>query len=291
MTSVVQVSYAISDSEADAEDTSLESEDVEIKIEPESDSENESHHDEDTSHMEGQVVTEDVSTGHKGLADVMAKILVKQTPTERSVILSKGQTDQELAKKPKKTDENVGFQVVTNEETQKVSSTHQVKKEVEIKMKGKDKALKKKSWEELGRVRPNPLLKDRERTLQRMATRGVVQLFNAVNKQQGMLREQLAEIGGSEIRREKVMQSMTKGKFMDILKDTSTKAEFGRGERKLKKEVKSEPDMEEETEKPSWGVLREDFLMGGKMTNWDKEDSGSEDGASDPDINDSDFDT
>jgi len=49
--------------------------------------------------------------------------------------------------------------------------------------------------------------------------RGVVQLFNAVHKQQMLLEGRLAEAGSSERLREKAVQSLTKGRFLDMLKN------------------------------------------------------------------------
>jgi len=49
--------------------------------------------------------------------------------------------------------------------------------------------------------------------------RGVVQLFNAVRKQQTLLEGKLSEAGPSERRREKAVQSLTKGRFLDMLKN------------------------------------------------------------------------
>jgi len=49
--------------------------------------------------------------------------------------------------------------------------------------------------------------------------RGVVQLFNAVHRQQSLLQGKLAEVGPSERRREKAVQSFTKGRFFDMLKN------------------------------------------------------------------------
>jgi hypothetical protein len=49
------------------------------------------------------------------------------------------------------------------------------------------------------------------------AHRGVVQLFNAVDQQQKRLESQLKEAGGSEIKRDKVMRSLDKRAFIDIL--------------------------------------------------------------------------
>ena len=50
--------------------------------------------------------------------------------------------------------------------------------------------------------------------------RGVVQLFNAVRKQQKTREEKLKEVGGSQRKRAKVEASLTKGDFLDMLKGT-----------------------------------------------------------------------
>ena len=46
-----------------------------------------------------------------------------------------------------------------------------------------------------------------------------MQLFNAVHKQQMLLEGKLADAGPSERRREKAVQSLTKGRFLDMLKN------------------------------------------------------------------------
>ena len=52
--------------------------------------------------------------------------------------------------------------------------------------------------------------------------RGVIQLFNAVKKQQKMVEEKLKEAGSSVRRRDTALQTMTKGQFLDVLKNTAT---------------------------------------------------------------------
>lgn len=54
-----------------------------------------------------------------------------------------------------------------------------------------------------------------------MAYRGVVQLFNAVRQQQKSLEGQLKEAGSSERKRDKVMKSLDKRAFIDILLGSS----------------------------------------------------------------------
>jgi hypothetical protein len=54
-----------------------------------------------------------------------------------------------------------------------------------------------------------------------MARRGVVQLFNAVRQQQKSLESQLNEAGSSERKRDKVMKSLNKQAFIEILRGHS----------------------------------------------------------------------
>ena len=39
----------------------------------------------------------------------------------------------------------------------------------------------------------------------------------------------------------------------------------------VKNEVKDEPDDEDEENESTWKILRDDFMMGAKMKDWDKE--------------------
>ena len=53
-----------------------------------------------------------------------------------------------------------------------------------------------------------------------------MQLFNAVRSQQRSLEEKLKDAGASERKREKVMESITKGKFLDMLKGDNKGRDF-----------------------------------------------------------------
>uniref|UniRef100_A0A3P9HRL9 RRP15-like protein n=1 Tax=Oryzias latipes TaxID=8090 RepID=A0A3P9HRL9_ORYLA len=113
---------------------------------------------------------------------------------------------------------------------------------------------RKRSWEMMFREKPD-LVRDREaeRALQRTATRGVVQLFNAVRKHQKTLDQQVKEAGSSERKKAKILSSFSKKDFIGALRRTEEGAE----------------------QKPSWSVLSDDFMMGATMKDWDK-DSGAE---------------
>ena len=69
--------------------------------------------------------------------------------------------------------------------------------------------------------------------------RGVVQLFNAVRKQQKILTEQLEEAGPTETKKSKVLGKMTKGKFLDLLKGQNVSFDST----KIKTEIKHVSDI------------------------------------------------
>lgn len=58
--------------------------------------------------------------------------------------------------------------------------------------------------------------------------RGVVQLFNAVKKHQNTVDERIKEVGGSERKKSKILSSVTKKDFIDVLRgaDVAHKAAF-----------------------------------------------------------------
>ncbi|XP_060905560.1 RRP15-like protein isoform X2 [Labrus mixtus] len=175
-----------------------------------------------------------------GWADAMAKILGKKTESE-SIILIKNKALEKMKER---------------ERQEQLERQKQVDK--------------KRTWEMMSRVKPD-VVKDREteRALQRVATRGVVQLFNAVRKHQKTVDEKVKEVGGSERKKAKLLSSVSKKDFIDVLRGSE-----GSQTPKTPAPV--------EDEKPSWSVLRDDFMMGASMKDWDKlsdEEAGSAGGA------------
>jgi Rrp15p len=126
--------------------------------------------------------------------------------------------------------------------------------------------------------------------------RGVIQLFNAVRKQQKEIDAELEEAGASERKRDKVLKSVDKNSFLDILMGPTKSVHVGRTVDKKEPKVVTAKAFkvveklifffylqeEDNSEKaPIWSVLRDDFMMGdGKLKDWDKEvdndDSGDE---------------
>ncbi|TFK09782.1 enoyl-CoA delta isomerase 2, mitochondrial [Platysternon megacephalum] len=125
-----------------------------------------------------------------GWAEAMAKVLNKKIPKSKSTILVKSK---ELEKEREK--------------------------EKQEKLEKKRQLDKKREWEMMCRVKPD-VAKDREteRNFQRIATRGVVQLFNAVRKHQKTVDEKVKEAGNSNRKRTKLMSSVSKKDFINMLR-------------------------------------------------------------------------
>ncbi|XP_020837913.1 RRP15-like protein [Phascolarctos cinereus] len=180
-----------------------------------------------------------------GWADAMAKILNKKTPKSKPTILIK------------------------NKELEK-----EKEKEKQERLEKRKQLDKKREWEMMCRVKPD-VVKDKEveRNLQRIATRGVVQLFNAVRKHQKNVDEKMKEVGGSVRKRAKLMSTVTKKDFISVLRgvDESKDSRSPTGQNPKDKQAKGNSE-----EGSSWNILRDDFMMGATMKDWDKESDGAD---------------
>ncbi|XP_051854247.1 RRP15-like protein [Antechinus flavipes] len=175
-----------------------------------------------------------------GWADAMAKILNKKIPKSKPTILIK------------------------NKELEK-----EKEKEKQERLEKRKQLDKKREWEMMCRVKPD-VVKDKEveRNLQRIATRGVVQLFNAVRKHQKNVDEKLKEVGGSVRKRAKLMSTVTKKDFISVLRgvDESKDSRSSTGQNSKDKQAKGKSE-----QGSGWNILRDDFMMGATMKDWDKE--------------------
>ncbi|CAG2235324.1 unnamed protein product [Mytilus edulis] len=119
----------------------------------------------------------------------------------------------------------------------------------------------------------------------------VVQLFNAVRKQQKILKEQLDDAGPTEAKIKNFRQN-DKRKILGFTKRT-TRVNVSNQRMNMKTEIKQHPQVtqaricvlnvegekfapenesdEEGSNKKKWDILREDYMMGAKMKDWDKE--------------------
>ncbi|XP_076592383.1 RRP15-like protein [Chaetodon auriga] len=177
----------------------------------------------------------DDNNANAGWAEAMAKILGKKTPKSKTSIL------------------------VKNKELDKMKE-----KERQEQLEKKKQVDKKRAWEMMCREKPD-IVKDREteRALQRIATRGVVQLFNAVRNHQKTIDDKVKEVGGSERKKAKFLSCVSKKDFIDLLRKTE-------GGKEVTSKTENDAAAAAE-EKPAWSVLRDDFMMGATMKDWDKD--------------------
>lgn len=186
-----------------------------------------------------------------GWADSVAKILrTKRTKGKKTLVLSKAKklTDVVIREKAVK----IGFQIdgEVKEEKPDIEA-------LDVKTEVVEPTRKKRKEISSIRVKPHVLEKDRERILSKIATRGVVQLFNAVSGQQNKICTELEKAGPLERKREDVMKKMDKRAFLDVLM--------------RKKSQQVDGVVKEEKSNATWSVLRDDFMMGAKLKDWNKE--------------------
>merc|ERR1712106_243821 len=238
-----------------AEDESDNSEEEESIENNESDAESKDNDDETDDEEE-----EEEEEGNVGWADAMAKGLAMGKNSEKAVsVLSKAKKDN-VKKKTVKTGDNVG------------SDGEEVEEEVEKKYEPLAlRKARKREVDSIGRRMPDVLERNAEKALSKIATRGVVQLFNAVREQQKDLKTKLKDAGGSFRRQEKVFKTIDKNSFVEILTGKPISKPLDEpATKKPKTEVKNENEENQST----WNILRDDFMLGAKMRDWDKESDG-----------------
>ncbi|XP_043255738.1 RRP15-like protein [Colletes gigas] len=199
--------------------------------------------------------------GNPGWADAMQKILwTKKPKRKKMIVLSKAK---KLCDAKKEKSEDVSFEIETIKTEVKEEQSDKIKDQVEQPL----TQLIERKKNNLGiRIKPRITDRDRERILQKIATKGVVQLFNAVRQQQGDISEKLSEAGPLERKREQVLKSIDKNSFLDILMGGSKSI---RVDNDVKNESQ-ENDKNKEKDTGVWSVLRDDFVMGTKLKDWDR---------------------
>ncbi|KAG8189947.1 hypothetical protein JTE90_009086 [Oedothorax gibbosus] len=194
-------------------------------------------------------MSEEEEAGNMAWADALSKVLHS---SDR--ILSKAKKDADI--KPKAAPEievvDESGQVVSEDKTKEPKSKTQTL--LKSKKEMLDRMNKKSEWELMGRVKPDIRNKEKERELVKIATRGVVYLFNTVEKHQKSKKDPK-----SNPKKDKKLGAI-KGNFMDILKDYAKKDK-----------VELDPVVKKTKEEETWSILKDDFMMGAGMKDWDKE--------------------
>lgn len=198
--------------------------------------------------------------GNSGWADAMRKILQTKKPKrKKTIVLSKAKRLCDIKEKEDKESSLLDIEKIKEE-----VNSQEIKEEKDV---VKKPQLKEKK---LGiRVKPSIMDRERERTLQKIATKGVIQLFNAVKQQQGEINKKLSEAGPLERKREQVLRSIDKTKFLDVLMGGSKSISV---DNDVKNEDQENEKLEKKKDKETWNVLREDFVMGTKLKDWDRKE-------------------
>jgi len=234
------------DEEGDVEDADDEDQDSDVD-DQDSDAENDEPKPADD---------DDDGSGKSGWADAMAKVLNMGKDSEQAPgLLSKAKLDN-FQIKEKSADDGEGAEGQPRDSV---------------------KRLLKKELEEKGRFKPN-IVRDRarEKMLSKLATRGVVQLFNAVKEQQKDLKSKLEEVGGSVRKREKVYKNIDKEGFLEVLSGSNKRKESTNEKVSSKKKAKVKAEEQDEEDTGGWSVIRDDYMLGAKMKDWDKESDEAE---------------
>lgn len=202
------------------------------------------------------------SSGNVGWADTFAKVLQQEKPKNRKyLVLSRAKKlNQQKPDGVEDDDEKpLTFQIDGSGVKTQVSSHTKTEQEDDEKPPKEQLQLSLISQKERNnklldlRVKPSLMDRERERAFKRIATKGVVQLFNAVRTQQRDLVDRLEKAGPLDHRRDAVLNNINKRQFLDVLM----------GGKRAKSENVDNPvkdegqDNDDDDGKPSqWSVLR-----------------------------------
>ncbi|KAL9251292.1 hypothetical protein AKJ16_DCAP03469 [Drosera capensis] len=148
----------------------------------------------------------------------------------------------------------------------KLVATKLAEEEEEKKVKGEAKKAKHMIAEK-GHVKPANFLDSQEKFLISVATKGVVKLFNAINKAQHAVKK----TDSSTYKNEKASRKRRYQVFFSELKKSQSGDAGGKA---------FVPSSQEDKEQPSWAPLRDNYLLtDSKLKNWVKmaEDADNED--------------
>lgn len=135
-----------------------------------------------------------------------------------------------------------------------------LEEETEHKAKGEAKKEKHLAGEK-GHVKPSNFLDTKEKLLISTATKGVVKLFNAVNKAQNPQKG----LNPSRSKDAKELAKRRKQTFLSELKKTTT------GTRAFSSSKVTKPTNKEEYDEPGWAPLRDNYMLNNsKSKDWDK---------------------
>lgn len=248
--------------------------------------------DDDDADSEGADSSAEGAEGNANWAKTLAKILKQEKPkNKKAVTLSKAKKTSEILEAREKA-KAIGFDIEGEIKEEKPDAD-----QLEDALAEAERKRKKKAAFNL-RIKPSLGDRERERAFKKIATKGVVQLFNAVRTQQKDLSEQLEQAGRLDHKRDAVLNNINKRKFLDVLMG-GKRAKSENVDNPVKDELKEEDDdesMDDEVyndglpKNSIWSVLKEDFLSNKKMSHWDKDEDEDQQANTDGDDDDDDSD-
>ena len=186
--------------------------------------------------------------GGGGFADALQNILKKQAPSD-----------------------SPGGSILSKRKTPNMRLIEKEMKEAREKKRARET---KKDKDMIGLVIPSYKTLNYERQLRRVATRGVVSLFNAVKTAQAA-RDNVDSMSSGGGRGDK---GISKDKFFDMLADGATGGSGADTKSRQQKDSSTKTGSGNSGKNGGKGVdwLGDDFMMGAKMKNWDRDSDDSD---------------
>lgn len=230
------------------------------------------------------------SSGQTGMAGAMAKILGLSAPSstdkKKPIILSKTITPLQKLQKKEQSEENALIKKQKLRREVNLTALH-----IPLSVASSTPNFRNKKTDPDSAAKAIAKEVEVERMHRRVATRGVVALFNTITKHQQQRAQQAAEASlpsANSTAKNQQVQSMTKYGFLDMLKQSAT-ADSDKGDdakeegkdkisnRKDKKNSSKESNETDGNKKVGWSALQDDFMMNSKLKDWDKEISDEDD--------------
>mmetsp|Transcript_21130 Transcript_21130/g.30549 ORF Transcript_21130/g.30549 Transcript_21130/m.30549 type:complete len:280 (-) Transcript_21130:81-920(-) len=221
--------------------------DVEESYEEQSDS------DDSSVDEENQDDSSMTTGGMDGMADMMAKILHQQVPGKKIPVLAKRKTA--------------------------------IMKELEEEFADRDRLKRLRAQRKLARekhiVIPDVSTADYERQLRKVATRGVVALFNAITKSKRQESEKQDEFSSNPTAKKsktKDVMELSRSNFLSLLKADTTSNKNGGNQQSGETEDSRDDKTTTEAKSSSWAALKDDYLTDKKLAlkDWDQDESDEE---------------
>lgn len=222
----------------------------EAEVESLEDEEDESIHELET---DEPVASGDGSAANSAWADAMSKLLNSSVTKKKDFILAKAKKDKDLVNKPKVVS---SFEVVSEDGKSKLVTPQDEstdKKDKNVKSVNKKAELLKKVVRSADQCDPA-----KESKLLAIATKGVVQLFNAVNSQLSKIEKEVDNAGSRESNKSKARAAINEETFMETLEEMDDETEVRKDEPVAKKGKRSTKKLKGPSQ-PFAQVFSDDF--------------------------------